>query len=707
MTIPKDYIERLYAAWYGKLIGVRYGAPIEGWSYDSIQRIYGELDGYVVDYKDFAADDDSNGPIFFIRALEDYGLHATAEEIGLTWLNYAQEGKGFFWWGGYGVSTEHTAYLNLKNGISAPRSGSIAQNGAAVAEQIGGQIFIDSWGLVAPGNLTWTAEFAQKAASVSHDGAGIHGGIFTAVAISAAFVKSSIYEVIDTALCFIPQDTEYMAMARDVRDFWMSHPENWRECFQFVYDHYGYDRYPGACHMIPNAAVMLLSMLYGEGDFDKTLNICNMCGWDTDCNVGNVGTIMGALVGLQGINYDKWRKPINDFFAASSAIGSLNILDVPFCVRYIAKLAYQLAAEAPPEQWKAFVDGTAAKFGFDLPGATHGFRVRHTSVNCLEYALRQTAETSYEGNGCLSFHIHRMNAGDAVYLHHKTFYHPSDFHDSRYDPAFSPTLYPGETVSCFIKTPENLSGKVSACMYVRDEYENRGIRGETIRLTDEWIRLELDIPAGSALIGEAGLVLQTTPAEGWAGTVHVYVDSFDFNGKSDFTVDFSKENIERWHGSHQEIGQLTTIRGIFGLSDGMLDIRCADYAEGYAGRYDLKDYRLKAVFTPCLGDFHQVNFRVQGVIRSYAVALLAGNKLALLKNFNGYRELAAVNFPWEHGKEYTISIKVTGSQIEVSEGDNLLFTFTDNDKPYLKGQVGMSVRAGSHTRYRTLNIKEF
>ena len=65
-------------------------------------------------------------------------------------LNYAPFEHGFFWWGGYGVSTEHTAYLNLRNGIRAPQSGSIAQNGHATAEQIGGQIFIDTWGLVTP-----------------------------------------------------------------------------------------------------------------------------------------------------------------------------------------------------------------------------------------------------------------------------------------------------------------------------------------------------------------------------------------------------------------------------------------------------------------------------------------------------------------------------------------------------------------------------
>lgn len=70
-----------------------------------------------------------------------------------------------------------------------------------------------------------------------------------------------------------------------------------------------------------------------------------------------------------------------------------------------------------------------------------------------------TSETSYEGNGSLSFHIHRVNISDDIYTYHKTFYNAKDFHDSRYDPAFSPILYAGETISCYglISPNEKLS----------------------------------------------------------------------------------------------------------------------------------------------------------------------------------------------------------------------------------------------------------
>ena len=150
------YLEKVYAGFLGMNIGIRLGAPVEPtiWTYDRIRNTYGDIHDYVKEFKNFAADDDANGPVFFLRALWDDAANRPLEpqDVARAWLNYAREGVGMFWWGGYGRSTEHTAYLNLKAGIPAPKSGSIEQNGKIIAEQIGGQIFIDTWGLVNPDN---------------------------------------------------------------------------------------------------------------------------------------------------------------------------------------------------------------------------------------------------------------------------------------------------------------------------------------------------------------------------------------------------------------------------------------------------------------------------------------------------------------------------------------------------------------------------
>src|SRR4030095_15442768 len=179
MTLTPDYAERVYAGVLGKIIGVYLGRPIEGWTHEQIMANLGEIKYYVNGRNDPAlrnhqlvvTDDDISGTFTFLRALPDYdnSVDLPPAQIGQTWLNYIIENRTILWWGGLGNSTEHTAFLRLKDKIPAPRSGSIALNGKVVAEQIGAQIFIDGWGLISPADPALAAHLARCAASVSHD----------------------------------------------------------------------------------------------------------------------------------------------------------------------------------------------------------------------------------------------------------------------------------------------------------------------------------------------------------------------------------------------------------------------------------------------------------------------------------------------------------------------------------------------------------
>src|SRR6185295_16448074 len=121
--------------------------------------------------------------------------------------NYLIERTTILWWGGMGNSTEHTAYVRLKNGIAAPRSGSMALNGQVVAEQIGAQIFIDGWAMVAPGDPELAADLAGRAASVSHDGVAIHAAQTLAAMEAHAFVEPNMDNLFETGLRCIPRDS--------------------------------------------------------------------------------------------------------------------------------------------------------------------------------------------------------------------------------------------------------------------------------------------------------------------------------------------------------------------------------------------------------------------------------------------------------------------------------------------------------------------
>ncbi len=709
--IPENYPELVYAGWLGKIIGVRHGAKIESWTYDRIKRTYGEITGYTHTFeKNFAADDDTNGPVFFLRALDDYTYDRdiTAEEMGLNVLNYVPDGHGFFWWGGYGKSTENTAYLNLKNGIMAPNSGSIEQNGATVAEQIGGQIFIDCWGFIAPGQPELAADYAEKMASVTHGGNGIYGGMFIAACIAAAFVEDKIEDVIEAGLSVIPTDCEYATMSRDIINLYQNNPKKWRECFEFVYENYGYDKYPGVCHIIPNSAVIVLSLLYSQGDYSDAINISNMCGWDTDCNVGNVGAIVGVFNGLEGID-DYWLEPINDFLCNSSVIGSLNIMNVSSLAAYTANFGYKITGEKPAGKWSNILNDNSANYHFEFPRGTQSFRV-DTDIQEASGFVENTTKAAYSGERSLKVAFDRSDAGFGYRAFIQTYYTPEDFDDNRYSPSFSPILYPGQKIETMVMVPEYGDvEEIEVRLFVRDRNQNKLIFGEKVKITlGEWQKLKFDIPAmESACLKEAGVEFIPVKSPGRKHPLIAYIDDFNFGGKPDYKINFSEETLEMWTSLHVEVSQLSYLRGLWTLEDGELSGSYSGEmaAEAYTGDLNWENYIFEAEVLPRVGKFHNINFRVQGGIRSYAAGLADNQKLTLYKNNNGYTELSSVDFDWKKDEVYKFKAEITNNHYHIYVDDELLIEYTDEEHPYLNGQVGFSNFGGSHTHYKGFEVK--
>lgn len=706
--INKDYIEKTYAGWLGKIIGIRLGSPIEGWTYEQINKVYGNITEYLVNYMDYAADDDSNGPLFFVRAIKDYSYkidEINEKEMGYTWLNYAPENHGFFWWGGYGISTEHTAYMNLKHDLEAPRSGSIEQNGLACAEQIGGQIFSDCWGFVAPGNPELAARYASKMASVSHDGEGINGAKFVAACISAAYTEKNIQEVIRTGLSMLPVTSGYYQMAQAVIDYYLSDAnKNWRECFRFVQQNYGYDKYLGICHIIPNSAVMILSMLYGEGDFSNTIGICNMCGWDTDCNAGNVGAILGVLVGIESIE-DKWIKPINDLLLSSSVIGGLNITTVEKSTEVFCELGYRIAGINPPEDWKDIIYSENNMMHFKLPKSTQAMRAKSNN----KYAEINMENTLFENNQrCLKITANRFHDSTEVSIYHKTYYQPEDLHDSRYDPAFTPILYSGQTIKTDIY---NNSGFVLyAKIYVVDINNKTTYYSKSYELLEQWTELEYHIPlVEDSLIKEAGIVLYKN-----ADTLindkkmMIYMRYLEFAGKPSFNISFEKEKIENYgfgHSTlHKEISQFTYKNGLWELDGKYLSGSCCDEGEAYTGCYTAKNYSYECTVNPQRGNHHLILFRVQGAIRHYGVGFYGNSRVALIKRHNNISVLAEEAFQYEYYTDYRFKVIVSNDIISVFINDVKIFTYKDDFYQY--GQIGMGVYKTSHCHFKGVIIRD-
>lgn len=685
-----ETLKRIYAGFLGMNIGIRLGAPVEPapWDFAMIERYYGDIRGYVKRYRNFAADDDVNGPVYFLRSLLDNGVHEplTSQAVAESWLNYARDGIGMFWWGGDGVSCEHTSYCNLKRGIPAPQSGSIAQNGVVMAEQIGGQIFIDTWGLICPGDPRRAAELASIAASVSHDGNGIYGGAFIAACIAAAFTTETVDKILDAGLAEIPGECTYARVVQAVRTFHQEHPEDFRLCMRYLIDHWGYDRYPGACHIIPNAGVCVLALLYGGGDFARTVEIATMCGWDTDCNAGSVGTIAGVFCGLEDIPAH-YRAPIGDFIVLSGISGYLNNLDAATYAKFLYQLS-RVHRGLPRDPQVTLPRGGEQLFDFRLPGSTHG--------------LRLSSETRFmwhSGEEGLELIIDRVLPADHCDVYYKPFYRRSDFDDERYKPVFSPTVYSGQTLRCRFTPHFFIPGRIFVRPYVRTAMRDERYDGGAVLLEEgKPVELVFRLPdTGGDYISEVGFHIEAAPETESRVFARLKMESFAVTGKGDYRISTAlcAEEFLQQTPFSQNHGRWYT-------EGGCLLCETEEPAQAYTGNYYAADVVITSDVAAETGSCLMA--RAAGARRYLAAGFLSEGKLGLRLHDTGRTEEFPADFPWQRGRDYRLTLEVLGDTARLLADGQEVLCRTLSLPP--NGMVGFAQECAGAGRFRDLAVQE-
>jgi ADP-ribosylglycohydrolase len=693
LIIQDDYKERVYAGVLGKIIGVYVGRPFDGWSYENIMKRLGEVNYYVNKQLDkllIVTDDDISGTFTFFRALADYdnSRGITAQQIGQTWLNYLIEGRTILWWGGMGMSTGHTAFLRLKAGIPAPRSGSIELNSKVVAEQIGAQIFIDSWAMAAPGDPELAVEFAGKAGSVSHDGEAIYGAQVLAALESQAFVESDNDKLLDTAVSFIPDDSIIYRMIDEIRE-WHQKDGDWRKTRDRIAANYGYDKYGGPCHMIPNHALIILGLLYGGDDFQRALMITNTSGWDTDCNGGNIGCLMGIKVGLEGINAGPdWRGPVADRLYLSTADGGRAITDAVRESYEIIKTTYALAAKS------VSLPKNGARYHFEFPGSVQGFMVEDSPESSGTATLENVEGHSAIGSNSLAIHYSGLAKGRITRVATATFIPPEAIDMSGYSLYASPTIYPGQTVHARLSADSGNGMNVQCCPYIRVYgAEDRLVlkRGEIKEMSpgSDWT-LEWKIEStGGAPIAEIGVEISSgTRADGtvyldyltWEGTPEVAFVRPDSGGAV-----WQRAWVNAVDGAVGFRGQdMPLCQLIQNVGTGML----------IQGTREWEDYTFDATLNPHLAASAGIAVCVQGLKRYYALLLCNDQKIRLIKELDGRAVLAEKDFAWELDHDCQLSLQTQGSKLIAKVNGEIALECTDSDGPLLSGSTALVCEEG-------------
>jgi hypothetical protein len=656
----------------------------------------GEVNYYVHDRLDAAVknrmlvvtDDDISGTFAFLRALPDHGnsRDLTPAQIGETWLNFLIDRRTILWWGGLGNSTEHTAYLRLKSGIPAPRSGSIELNGAEVAEQIGAQIFIDGWAMVAPGDPEFAADLARRAAGVSHDGAAIHGAQIAAAMESHAFVESDLNTLIDTALRFIPNHSVIRRLIHDVRAWHAQHPDDWRATRERIVANYGYDKFGGNCHMVPNHALIIHALLHGDDDFQKSLMIVNTSGWDTDCNSGNVGCLLGIKNGLAGLDSGPdWRGPVADRMYLSTADGGRAITDAVAETYHIVNIGRALTGAAP------VAPKNGARFHFELPGAVQGFqpddRVDSRGTVNVENVIGHSAA----GERSLAIRYRHVATGRAARVTTPTFIPPETFTMPGYNFVASPTLYTGQTVTASIEADANNGGPVTVGLYIQTYDANdalAAIAGPNVLLAPgERHDFGWRMPdTGGAPIATIGVEVRSIQrADGV-----VYLDYLTWSGPPDVALMRPDAGGTMWRRAwvdgvdQTDFRRTEPYRLLQNQGTGLL----------IQGTADWTDYQVDVAVTPHMIEAYGIGARVQGMRRYYALLLYRDGTARLVKALDGEKILAETAFPWTFGATYRMSLQVVGTRIRAAIDGKILFEVDDTEQPLKGGGVALIATEG-------------
>ena len=338
LSAISDLEDRVLAAWLGRCVGCNLGKPVEGWTRDEIRtylragQAYPLTDyipkldplpegyrvwsaelipwggGYTVlngSWPDttrgnityMARDDDTDYTIVGLHILEHFGFDFTTQHIAETWL------QRFPFLSIY--TAERAAYRNLIHNVTIPQT-ALVRN--PYREWIGAQIRADAFGYVNAGDPRAAALMAYRDAALSHVKNGIYGEMWAAALIAAAFAAPDARTALELARTQIPPHSRLAEALGDTLR-WHDEGLDWEAARDALEERY-YGRY-SFVHTIQNSAVVAMALLWGAGDFTRTIAYAVQGGWDTDCNGATAGSIFGALHGTASLPAH-WTEPLHD-----------------------------------------------------------------------------------------------------------------------------------------------------------------------------------------------------------------------------------------------------------------------------------------------------------------------------------------------------------------------------------------------------------
>ncbi len=292
------YADKVYGAWAGKCAGGIIGAKQE--NNKSVLHY-----GFHNIFPDkFPPNDDFDLQILYLQeVLEKKGFGFDSADLAAAFAAHNR-----CWANEYRV-----AIKNIDCGILPPASGVFCND--FFKDSNGCPIRSELWGITAFGNPALACRFVEMDGSVDHGAEAVTVEKFLASAESLAFFESDIPTLLQSALAYIPENSEAAGCVRLLLDIYKV--KTAAAARAELVRRYGSS---DASYSVVNLGIVLIALLYGKGDFNDTMITAVNCGYDTDCTAATAGSILGIILGKSGIS-PAWLERIGESFV----IGTVDI----------------------------------------------------------------------------------------------------------------------------------------------------------------------------------------------------------------------------------------------------------------------------------------------------------------------------------------------------------------------------------------------
>ncbi|HEY0654525.1 MAG TPA: ADP-ribosylglycohydrolase family protein [Chryseosolibacter sp.] len=316
--------DKIKGGWVGQVIGVTYASDMQASA--SMENARTENVHWSEGYQlaTFTANPDVYDDIYidlnFLEAIQEYGTGVTPKKLSEVYLNST-----------YVMSHgSQSARYNLSKGKSPLRSGYWLDNPHADDNDF--QIHADFIGMMNPGLPASAALVSHKVGHLMSFGDGYYGGLYVSTLYSLAFVSSDIKSIVMRSLSAIPEKSSFFQCVNYAIEQHRQFPYAWdRALGQFQRkwskDFGCPDRLIGKedADAKMNAAYITLALLYGEGDFEKTLQIVRSIR-NADANASTVAGLLGVMTGYTKIP-EAWKQGIDEIETQPFHHSTLSLAD--------------------------------------------------------------------------------------------------------------------------------------------------------------------------------------------------------------------------------------------------------------------------------------------------------------------------------------------------------------------------------------------